>query len=134
MKAIQGNITSPFGDRIHPVTRTKTFHNGIDIACPIGTEILSPLTGEIKDTYDHPAGGKTLIIGDNDTRIGFCHLSRIYFPVGTKITKGSIIALSGNTGKSTGPHCHFTVKTGGKWKNTEYLGGQYINPVKHIEL
>lgn len=134
MKIIEGSITSKFGKRIHPITKQEIFHNGVDIGCPIGSEILSPVNGEVKNVYDHIAGGKTVIVGDEDKRFGFCHLSRIFFPKGTKITKGSIIALSGNTGKSTGPHCHFTIKIGGKWEGHSYIGGEFVNPENYLEV
>lgn len=136
MKIIEGHITSPFGWRKHPLTNMQTFHNGIDIAAPIGTEIVSPVEGIIKQTYTHSAGGLTLILSDKSgkKRFGFCHLSKIFFPSGTPVTRGSLLALSGNTGNTTGPHLHFTAKEGGQWHEEQYTGGQWVNPAKYLEL
>lgn len=106
---IAGRITSRFGQRVHPVTHKKSFHNGIDIACRIGTPVKAPCNGEISDISVHPTGGLSLIMLSEDFRFGFAHLSD-YIPLkGQKVTEGEIIAYSGDTGKTTGPHLHFTV-------------------------
>lgn len=135
MKIIEGRISSPFGDRIHPIEKKLKFHNGIDIACSIGTLIYSPIEGKIMKVYFDPCGGNTLIIGDeNNMRFGFCHLSKVFFPEGTRIKKGHAIAESGNTGRITGAHVHFTVKEDGQWQGSEYVGGKWVNPEKYLEL
>jgi murein DD-endopeptidase len=134
MKIVEGKITSPFGYRIHPITGIRTLHNGIDIACPVGTAVHSPLDGEVKEVYDTAAGGKTVIIGDENRRFGFCHLSRVLLPAGSKIKKGDIIALSGNTGKSTGPHLHLTLQVDGTWRGRQWTPGQWIDPSRHVEF
>lgn len=134
MKVIEGRITSPFGIRKHPISGQNGFHNGNDIATAIGTEVYSPIDGWIKQVYEHTTGGLTLIAGDETMRFGFCHLSKVYFPAGTKITKGSLIAATGNTGKSTGPHCHFTAKAGGKWIGENYVGGEWVDSRQYLEL
>lgn len=134
MRVIEGRISSGFGSRKHPITGERSFHNGVDVAAAIGTEVLSPIDGEVKQVYEHRTGGLTLIIGNESMRFGFCHLSKVYFPAGVKVTKGSLIAATGNTGRSTGPHCHFTAKCGGRWAGDCYVGGEWVDASKFLEL
>lgn len=109
-----GTITSKFGNRIHPVSKISTFHNGVDIAVPVGTEIKSPLAGKVVNVYENEAGGKQLIIDhDNGMRTGYAHLSGYKVARGQRIKEGQVVALSGNTGKSTGPHLHLTLTVNG---------------------
>ena len=133
MKVIEGRITSGFGDRVHPITGQKSFHNGIDIAAVVGTAIYSPIDGVVVDVYDREIGGKSLIIGDKNTlRFGFAHLSKVIVKIGDQITKKQLIAKSGNTGISTGPHLHFTAKTGGRWVGSTYVGGQFVDSEPYL--
>lgn len=123
-KPIIGVITSKFGYRIHPVTKQSTYHNGIDIAAPVGTKIYAPASGKVENLYSNAAGGLQLIIKhDNGFKTGYAHLSKILYPIGTKVRKGQIIALTGNTGATTGPHLHFTL--------TNELG-EKVDPEKYI--
>lgn len=117
---LRGRITSKFGNRIHPVTGVKvSFHNGVDIAAPVGSQIVAPSNGRITEIWDHPRGGKCLaMVGDNGIRYGFAHLSDNKLKnVGDQVNEGDIICKSGNTGASTGPHLHFTVKVNGQWED-----------------
>ncbi len=112
----KGKITSPFGTRIHPITKVIKFHNGVDIAVIIGTPILAPADGTVTKVWDHTSGGKCLaMVSDDGVRFGFAHLSRQVAVKGQKVRAGEFIAASGNTGASTAPHVHFTVKINGSW-------------------
>lgn len=111
----QGRIASRFGWRIHPVTGEKHFHNGIDIVMPIGTPIYAPDDGVIRDVYFNNIGGKQLLLDTDNYIFGFAHLSEVFVKKGQRVNKGDLIARSGNTGRTTGAHLHFTVadkKTG----------------------
>jgi murein DD-endopeptidase len=133
MKVIEGKITSGFGERIHPVTRVRSFHNGTDVSAPIGTEVRSPIEGKVTDVYVHATGGKTVIIGDeNMLRFGFAHLSEPLVKTGDKVSKGQVIARSGNTGLGTGAHLHFSAKTGGTWVGNRYVGGEFVDSAFYI--
>ncbi len=117
-RVTEGRITSPFGrrrDPIHPNTWKE--HNGIDIGAPVGTPVYAPADGVVRSTYTHSAGGMTLLMTSTDgtVRYGFCHLSGYTVKPGERVMRGQQIARSGNTGRSTGPHLHFSVKTGGRW-------------------
>lgn len=107
-------ITSPFGPRVHPVTgATGSFHNGIDIAAPTGTVVVAPLDGRVMQVYETAAGGKQLIIlHAHGLRTGYAHLSAWSVKVGDIVQRGQEVARVGNTGASTGPHLHFTVRPG----------------------
>ncbi|MDP3399112.1 MAG: M23 family metallopeptidase [Bacteroidales bacterium] len=135
-KVCEGRISSPFGERIHPVTKVKSFHNGVDISTPIGTPVFTPVNAFVVQVYNHEAGGKTIILKDiqNGDRYGFCHLAEQLVKVGEIISKGTLIAKSGNTGRSTGPHLHFSYATGGKWVIGNCTGFTYKNPVSKIEF
>lgn len=112
LRPVPGPITSNYGNRYH--NGAMQFHNGIDIGVPVGTPIVSPLNGEVTSIYHNPKGGNQLIIThDNGYQTGYAHLSSYNVYVGQKVTRGQKIAYSGNTGNSTGPHLHFTVKKNG---------------------
>lgn len=136
MKLINGHTTSAFGTRIHPVTKQTSFHNGIDIAAPIGTPIYSPCNGICIGNYTHATGGNTIILYDRDRnmRFGFCHLDTKYPAVGESVYKGDIIAKSGNTGRSTGPHLHFSAQINGRFANNAYTGGTFVDPTPFTNI
>lgn len=124
MRVCQGRITSGFGMRRDPINGMSSEHNGIDIAAPIGSEVLSPCDGKVTDIYSNTLGGNTLIIHSASHRFGFCHLSYFGVQVGQQVTKGELVARTGNTGRTTGAHLHFTVKQ----------GDRYIDPEQFVEL
>lgn len=112
-------VTSPYGTRIHPIFRTSKFHNGIDLAAHY-ENVYSVLDGVITETgWDNKGGGNYIKINHFDRfETAYLHLSETYYGVGEWVKAGFIIAKSGNTGNSTGPHLHFSVKE----------LGQFINP------
>lgn len=107
---LKGRVTSKFGKRTSPASGASTNHNGVDISASIGTAIVSPLDGTVADINTHTTGGKQLIIKHtNGWRTGYAHLNAYAVQKGDKVKQGQIIAYSGNTGASTGPHLHFTL-------------------------
>ena len=117
-------ITSPFGRRQSPTTGASTNHNGIDIATPMRTPILAPADGTIGYVVRNEAGGLQVAIDikDFDLRIGFAHLDESVVRNGQVVHKGDIIAYTGNSGRSTGPHLHLTVKNSFGMQNpTKYF-------------
>jgi len=119
------SISSGFGDRIHPITGQKTFHNGIDIPAKEGTPIYAPISGRVV-IFNAGDGGKQLLLKNekNKIQIGYAHLSDWSVKNGDLVKQGDLIAHSGNSGKSTGAHIHLTVKD----LNTN----EYINPELYI--
>jgi murein DD-endopeptidase MepM/ murein hydrolase activator NlpD len=111
LKPVVAKITSKFGYRTDPKTgKPNEFHNGVDLAVPTGTPIKSPMNGIVETVNSGGAGGNELIVKhSNGYKTGYAHLTKTMVKKGDKIQQGQVIALSGNTGKSTGPHLHFTL-------------------------
>ncbi len=108
---VKGRLTSKFGLRTSPTAGASTGHNGIDIAVPIGTEVKAPLDGIITKAYSNSGGGNQMIVKHtNGYTTGYAHLSAFKKAIGDKVKQGDTIALTGNTGITTGPHLHFTVR------------------------
>ncbi len=94
--------------RKHPVTGKIAPHNGTDFATPTGTPIYSTGDGTVVKASRHPLAGKYVVIKHGREYVTrYLHLNRILVKVGDKVTRGQKIALSGNTGRSTGPHLHY---------------------------
>lgn len=119
LKPVTGRISSRFGNRKHPITGKLSFHNGIDIAAPIGTPVIAPDSGKIIEYWDHVKGGKCIALFNGSVRFGFAHLNKRLVTLNQLVNKGDVIAEVGNTGASTGAHLHFTVKVNGVWVNPE---------------
>lgn len=117
------SITSPYGIRIRPVFGASKFHNGIDLAANY-ENVYSVMDGVVTETgWDNKGGGNYIKIKHFDRfETAYLHLSEIYYRVGEFVKAGFIIAKSGNSGNSTGPHLHFSVK--------EF--GQSINPTHFL--
>lgn len=104
-------ISSGFGDRVHPVKKQKSFHSGIDIPCAEGTNVVSVEDGIVIFAGVQAGYGNFVMIQHNDGYITcFGHLSKILVKTNQSVSKSQIIALSGNTGVSTGAHLHFEVR------------------------
>lgn len=123
-------VVSLFGWRVHPITQLKTYHNGVDIACPEGTPIACPLPGKVNTRWidEKHGGGRSLkfkgeyLAEDglvHEVVVGFAHLSAYSDDVnlhpGKQRPQGDIVAFSGGvpgkpgSGKSTGAHLHMTI-------------------------
>lgn len=102
-------ISSSFNpNRRHPVTGRVSPHNGTDFAVPIGTPVLSTGDGTVVLTRNHPYAGKYIVIKHGSVyKTRYLHLSKILVKKGQKVSRGQRIALSGNTGRSTGAHLHY---------------------------
>lgn len=125
------SVSSKFGPRNAPVAGASTFHRGIDIAVPTGTEVYAAAAGKVITASDTGLGGLTIFIDHgNGYYTCYMHLSEFRVSVGSVVAKGDLIALSGNTGNSSGPHLHFGVYCGGTGKNfavnpSLYFDGSY---------
>ncbi len=109
----EGNyrLSSGFNPRRkHPVTGRISPHNGTDFAMPVGTPIVAPANGRVERVGNHHAAGRYIVVRhDNGYRTRYLHLSRPLVNQGERVEMGERIALSGNTGRSTGPHLHYEV-------------------------
>ena len=112
--------TSPYGWRIDPIANVRSFHTGVDMACPSGTPVLAAMSGKVITTGVSRIYGNYVIIDHgNGYQTLYAHLSKIIAVKGQWVSQGTRIGLVGSTGYSTGPHLHFTV----------YKKGQLINPM-----
>jgi murein DD-endopeptidase MepM/ murein hydrolase activator NlpD len=140
-------ISSPYGWRIHPIEKTRKHHNGVDYATPIGTKVhaikagkvLSAGPSSLKFANGEPAGGGFIVkirheVGGKWITSAYMHLRKnsILVKRGQLVTEGQVIALSGDTGESTGPHLHFEIQQGKTylWTNN---GTKYTEPVSYIK-
>ncbi|MDP4094395.1 MAG: M23 family metallopeptidase [Bacillota bacterium] len=119
-----GRISSPFGGRPDPFNDSSRFHTGLDIAAPVGRNIVAAGSGTVITAGRTSVYGNTVIIDHGHgitTKYG--HTSKILVKKGQKVKKGDIIARVGSTGRSTGPHLHFEVS----------INGTPVDPLKYLE-
>lgn len=111
----EGYFSSPYGHRIHPVYGTGRFHAGCDISAPTGTPIRAAAAGTVTTSGWMGGYGNSIEIdhGSGLTTL-YAHCSELVVPVGTRVTKGQVVAKVGSTGVSTGPHLHYEVRIGGE--------------------
>ncbi len=106
----QGRRSSSFGLRRVFNGQARQPHNGLDIAAPTGAAVKAPLAGLVIDTGDYFFNGQTVWMDHGGGLLSmFCHLSRIEVRVGETLTTGQRLGAVGTTGRSTGPHLHWTV-------------------------
>jgi murein DD-endopeptidase len=111
--AVPHRVSSPYGDRFHPVLKRNKFHDGVDLAVPVGSPVLAAQAGTVaKASSDDVSGNFVIIDHGHGVRTSYCHLSALGVAKGDTVVPGQQIGLSGNTGRSTGPHLHFTVRVG----------------------
>lgn len=136
-------ITSPFGYRIHPITKKRSFHTGMDIGAPMGVDVVSVYDGEVVQAGYYGGYGNYVLIkhkkeeefedadGKKQTITyviysGYGHLSEIKVQNGQSVKQGQTIGLIGDTGNSTGPHLHFEI-----WLEKKE-GRQAVNPIYFV--
>ncbi|MFN8395549.1 MAG: M23 family metallopeptidase [Bacteroidia bacterium] len=108
---VNGTLISGFGYRNHPVMGYTKFHEGLDFACPVGTPIYASGNGvvDIAESGENGYGICLNINHQNGYRTKYAHLSKIMVRNGQAIKRGQLLAYSGNTGLSSGPHLHYEV-------------------------
>lgn len=110
-----GKRTSNFGYRVHPVTKARgSFHKGIDIYAPTGTEVKATAGGVVVKAEFNRNGYGNLIVIRHDKEISsyYGHLQKILVRAGQNVQKGAVIGAVDSTGLSTGPHLHFEIRKG----------------------
>jgi murein DD-endopeptidase MepM/ murein hydrolase activator NlpD len=108
LPAVGGTITSKVGMRIDPIDGKWRHHNGIDIAIPTGTAVKPVASGVVVYSGIRSGYGNTIVVEhDNGIITLYGHNSQILVAQGQTVTEDTILALSGSTGRSTGPHLHF---------------------------
>lgn len=118
-----GRLTSYFGRRKSPTKGASSYHKGIDWATPVGTAVMASSAGTVVKAGWGSGYGYVVYIQHADgrqTRYG--HLSKVLVSPGQTVSQGQKIALSGNTGVSTGPHIHFEI----------LINGSQVNPFDYM--
>ena len=114
-------VTSEFGYRSDPFTGETRGHTGMDLAVPTGTPIRAALPGTVTvSQYNSSYGYYVMIDHGNGLSTLYGHNSQLLAQVGQTVEAGDIIARSGSTGRSTGPHLHFEVRINGERTNPRY--------------
>ncbi|MEK6589198.1 MAG: RHS repeat-associated core domain-containing protein [Nitrospinota bacterium] len=119
-----GIVTSPFGNRIDPITNAQSFHNGIDIGNPLGGAVVASDRGNVISITPSPNGANQIIIRNDDGSIsGYAHTNPSV-QVGQHINEGNVIGNTDLSGRSTGGHVHYTYRPS--------AGQPYQNPLNHL--
>ena len=119
---VNGPITSPYGQRFHPVLHVWKLHDGTDFGASCGTPIRAPRDGVVAEKYFNRGYGNRLMldhgkIGGHYVTTGYNHASSYTVGVGQHVSRGQVIGYVGTTGFSTGCHLHFMVWTDGNREN-----------------
>lgn len=122
-------VSSGFGRRNDPFTGKPSDHQGLDISAKIGTEVKAALSGTVTRIVPPPGGARAgsyvEITHDNGDVTRYLHLSKPLVTSGQRVSTGDVIALSGNTGRSTGPHLHWET-----WEDGGFRQGRLAEPLQ----
>lgn len=121
---VRGPVNSDFGTRSSPWSGAGSeYHSGLDIGAARGTPVMAPAPGTVVFAGPHYEYGITLIIDHgHDIKSLYGHLSRIDVAVGRQVARGQVVAVTGNTGRSSGPHLHYEIQ----------VAGQAVNPRSYL--
>jgi murein DD-endopeptidase MepM/ murein hydrolase activator NlpD len=120
---VRGAVNSEFGRRPSPWEEGTEFHPGLDIAADTGTPVHAPAPSSVVFAGRQPDFGLTVILEHgHDIRSIYGHLSKVLVSAGQTVGRGQLIALTGNSGKSTGPHLHYQI----------LVKGQPVNPRAYL--
>jgi murein DD-endopeptidase MepM/ murein hydrolase activator NlpD len=121
-RPVPGRVSSGFGKRVHPISKTVKMHNGVDMNASQGDRIIAAHDGVVILSGVKGGYGNTVIIDHGGGMVTlYAHQSKLGVSVGQKVTRGQTIGWIGSTGQSTGPHLHFEVR----------INGRPVNPVSY---
>lgn len=118
LKTIRMN--SAYGSRTDPFSGKVAMHNGLDLHA-INDEVYSMMKGMVKKVGYDKRSGYYVVLDYGNYTLAYCHLSQILVRKGDEVNAGDVVGVSGNTGRSTGPHLHLTCKYKGKYVNPAIL-------------
>jgi murein DD-endopeptidase MepM/ murein hydrolase activator NlpD len=115
-------VSSGYGLRNHPVTKSHRHHSGIDLAAPAGAPIRAIRGGKVIFADSLGPYGKLIVVDHGDGFVSrYGHCEKLKATLGKQVKAGEVIATVGQTGRTTGPHLHFEVLLDGKPFNPEHL-------------
>ena len=120
---VGGVMSSPYGWRTDPMTGASRFHGGVDIAAPAGSPVYAPQEGMVVFSGPYGGYGEVVVLqhpGGLYTLYG--HNSQRLVQAGESVQRGRLLALVGSTGRATGPHLHFEVRS----------GNRYLDPLSYL--
>lgn len=109
-------LTASFGERVHPFFKTMSQHDGVDYSVPLGTAVFATADGTVRSlkTRGQTSGLSLVIDHENGYETVYSHLDKVVAEPGKRVSRGDIIAFSGNSGLSFAPHLHYEVKFRGR--------------------
>lgn len=114
-------ISSPFGARKDPILGSRRFHAGVDLAASPGTNVRVAADGIVRRASNDGVNGRILIVDHGRGIVTvYCHNQQLLVGDGEQVRKGEVVARSGNTGRSTGPHLHYQLE----------LAGEAVDPLR----
>ena len=117
---VEGVITSSCGERTNPILGKWELHDGLDIAVAEGTDVIAVKSGTVTEVRTSATYGKLLKYETKDGyEVMYAHLSAVLVKKGEEIRQGQVVARSGNTGLSTGPHLHYGIRKNGELLDPE---------------
>ena len=120
---VRGSVNSEFGRRNSPWTQSVEFHSGIDIKAQTGTPVHAPAAGTVVVAGPaHEYGTAVVLDHGQNIKTLYGHLSKVSVRPGQKVERGMLLAYSGNTGRSSGPHLHYEI----------FVKGQPVNPRAYL--
>jgi murein DD-endopeptidase MepM/ murein hydrolase activator NlpD len=120
---VRGAVNSEFGNRQSPWNDDKEFHSGLDIRANGGTPVYAPAAGTVVHAGAAADYGTAIVLEHGqDIRTLYGHLSKLNVQPGQRVTRGTVIGFTGNTGRSSGPHLHYEI----------IVKGQAVNPRAYL--
>ena len=120
---VKGWMSSPFGERVDPISGKKAWHEGMDFAGARGSEVIAVANGVVVFAgYRDGFGQMVEISPGKDLRTRYGHHEEVLVHAGQSVKRGDVIALMGSSGRSTGPHVHFEV----------LKEGRPVNPARYV--
>ncbi|NQY09391.1 MAG: M23 family metallopeptidase [Flavobacteriales bacterium] len=123
IKAGEYELSSKFGNRVHPISKEKVFHSGLDFKAEKGTSVMATANGTVVSVGFNDVQGNNITVNhENGYQTFYYHLDSYVVNEDAIIKQGDLLGYVGNTGESVGDHLHYEIR----------MDGQYINPAKLI--
>ena len=119
-------VTSPYGSRKDPFTGERATHSGLDLKAN-NESVMAMFDGTIEDIGSDSRSGRYIILRHGSYTVSYCHLSKVLVPKGAEVYAGEVVGVTGNTGRSTGPHLHITCKRNGTRVDPSRLLGYIVS-------